>query len=169
MSEMRYRAVIEDQTELIVRALPDGTVTFVNGAVSRTLALSADDLIGERWPQLLASRVGQQNADASHQIVTREGRAELPDGGEVWFQWTDRALLDQHGGLVGYQSVGTDITALKQARDELSRANKRLKTLSNQLIRAQEDGCRALARSCTTRSARPSPRSRSTSSDSDTA
>ena len=33
MSEARYRAIVEDQTELICRFLPDGTLTFVNEAV----------------------------------------------------------------------------------------------------------------------------------------
>jgi PAS domain S-box-containing protein len=34
-SELRYRAVVEDQTELICRFLPDGTLTFVNEAYCR--------------------------------------------------------------------------------------------------------------------------------------
>jgi PAS domain S-box-containing protein len=37
-SELRYRRVIEDQTEMIVRCLPDGTRTFVNEAYCRYTA-----------------------------------------------------------------------------------------------------------------------------------
>ncbi|HMF34996.1 MAG TPA: MASE1 domain-containing protein [Isosphaeraceae bacterium] len=145
LSETRYRAVVEDQTEFIVRTLPDGAVTFVNEAVCRALSRSADDLIGARLPALLRAREGREGASAEHPTVTYEARVKLP-GGEVWAQWTDRALFDRDGGLLGYQSVGRDITALKHARDELTRANARLQTLSNQLIKAQEDERRALAR-----------------------
>ncbi|MGE3818821.1 MAG: MASE1 domain-containing protein [Isosphaeraceae bacterium] len=146
LSESRYRAVVEDQTELIVRALPDGTVTFVNDAVCRTLSTTRDELIGEHWPYILRGRDGREGASAERPTVTREGRADLPGGGQIWFQWTDRALLDRDGALIGYQSVGRDVSALKRARDELTHAHAQLQTLSNQLIRAQEDERRALAR-----------------------
>jgi PAS domain-containing protein len=38
-SEARYRAIVEDQTELICRFKPDGTLTFVNDAYCRYLDL----------------------------------------------------------------------------------------------------------------------------------
>ena len=45
-SEAQYRAIVEDQTEFICRFLPDGTYTFVNGAISRGIGRSADELVG---------------------------------------------------------------------------------------------------------------------------
>jgi PAS domain S-box-containing protein len=45
-SETRYRRVVEDQTELIVRCTPDGTRTFVNEAYCRYSEAPAADLIG---------------------------------------------------------------------------------------------------------------------------
>src|SRR5687768_10120881 len=45
-SEMRYRQVVEDQTELIVRCLPDGTRTFVNEAYCRYNRTTAAELLG---------------------------------------------------------------------------------------------------------------------------
>src|SRR5262249_42583618 len=56
-SEMRYRAIVEDQTELICRFLPDGTYTFVNGAFSRGRKRSAGGLVGHSlWDFLPAER-----------------------------------------------------------------------------------------------------------------
>ena len=40
VSEARYRAIVEDQTELICRYQPDGTLTFVNEAYCRYFGLS---------------------------------------------------------------------------------------------------------------------------------
>jgi PAS domain-containing protein len=45
-SEARYRAVVEDQTELICRFLPDGTYTFVNDAYCRYFQRSREQLLG---------------------------------------------------------------------------------------------------------------------------
>ena len=48
-AEARYRGVVEDQTELICRFLPDWTLTFVNEAYCRYFGKSRDELHG---PQL---------------------------------------------------------------------------------------------------------------------
>ena len=48
-SEAQYRAIVEDQTELICRFLPDGTYTFVNGALCRDHHRSAEDLVGHSF------------------------------------------------------------------------------------------------------------------------
>ncbi|MDM9582133.1 PAS domain-containing protein [Nostoc sp. GT001] len=48
-SEIRYRAIVEDQTELITRYLPDGTLTFVNQAYALYFGRSPEELIGSRY------------------------------------------------------------------------------------------------------------------------
>ena len=45
-SQSHYRSVVEDQTDLICRLLPDGTCTFVNGAYCRYLGREATELVG---------------------------------------------------------------------------------------------------------------------------
>src|SRR4029077_11745538 len=45
-SKEQYRTVVEDQTELICRFRPDGTLTFVNGAFSRAMGRTAPELLG---------------------------------------------------------------------------------------------------------------------------
>ena len=42
-SEARYRAVVEDQTDMIARVLPDGTLTFVNEAYCRAFGQTPGD------------------------------------------------------------------------------------------------------------------------------
>jgi PAS domain S-box-containing protein len=48
-SEERYRTVVEDQTEVIGRVLPDGTFTFANEVYYRVFGTSADAVIGKVW------------------------------------------------------------------------------------------------------------------------
>jgi len=47
VSEARYRGIIEDQTEFIVRFMPDGAATFLNAAYARYLEESVEHLIGK--------------------------------------------------------------------------------------------------------------------------
>ncbi len=46
VSEARYRGIVEDQTEFIIRCTPDGTATFVNDAYARYLEENAEHLTG---------------------------------------------------------------------------------------------------------------------------
>jgi PAS domain S-box-containing protein len=52
-SEARYRAIVEDQTELIARFLPDSTIRFVNGAYCRYFGLQPEAITGKSYALLL--------------------------------------------------------------------------------------------------------------------
>lgn len=55
-SEERYRNVVESQTDLICRYLPDTTLTFVNDAYCRYFGRSREQLLGTRFIDLIAER-----------------------------------------------------------------------------------------------------------------
>ncbi|HUS57989.1 MAG TPA: PAS domain S-box protein [Planctomycetota bacterium] len=131
-SERRYRAIVEDQTELVCRFLPDGTMTFVNEAYCRCFGRSREEFIGvsfipllpeadrELFLRHLGSLCGEKPlAQIEHRVI-------LPNGQVRWQQWTDRAIFDEAGRIVEYQSVGRDITKQKEAEDALQRAKDEL-------------------------------------------
>ena len=126
-SEARYRAVVEDQTELISRYRPDYVLTFVNEAHCRYFSKTRQELLGHSFMPLLPEkdqeRVAKHLATFSLQnpVGVIEHRAVLPGGEIRWQQWSDRAIFDDEGRLIEFQSVGRDITALKQAEKELHR------------------------------------------------
>jgi PAS domain S-box-containing protein len=131
-SERRFRAIVEDQTELICRYEPDGTLTFVNDAYCRYFGMERDELLGipfgpdipeedqEKMERLLAS------LDADQPVAQMEHRVILPGGELRWQQWTDRAVFDENGAVVEYQAVGRDITEQRQAEQDLRRARQEL-------------------------------------------
>jgi PAS domain S-box-containing protein len=122
-SEARYRAVVEDQTELICRWRPDRTLTFANSAYRRAFAalhpperhLVPAAVVAEDRERA-AAHLAQLNSQAGS--ATLEVRVALPDGRVRWQQWVDRPIVDEAGQLVEIQSVGRDITELKRAEEE---------------------------------------------------
>jgi PAS domain S-box-containing protein len=131
-SEARYRAIVEDQTELICRFLPDGTLTFVNQAYCRYFGKHSEELIGYSFLPLMPVEdqpiVREQLAtlSASNPVVTYEHRVILPNGEVRYQQWTDRVILDGQGQIVEYQAVGHDITERKRLENALWQANTEL-------------------------------------------
>ncbi len=130
-SEQRYRAVVEDQTELLCRFLPDLTVTFVNEAYCRYFGKKYEELVGHSFMPLISPEdrreIEMQLASLSQEspLATYEHREVAADGGIRWIQWTDRALFDENDTLVEFQSVGRDITERKRV-EELIRTQRDL-------------------------------------------
>ena len=132
ISEARYRAIVEDQTELICRFLPDGTLTFVNEAYCRYFGKRREDLIGQSFMPLIPegnrTRVAEVFASLSpsNPVVSYEHRVILPDGSLRWQHWTDRVIVSDREQVIELASVGRDITEQKQAEEGLRLLNMEL-------------------------------------------
>lgn len=134
-SEARYRAIVEDQTELVCRWQPNGRLTFVNEAYCRYFQRTREALIGDRFvthlppedAEALAEHIACLNLD--HPVVTLEHRVRFGDGGQHWHQWTHRVLFDPDGRIVEYASVGRDVTARKLAEARLRETEQYYRTL----------------------------------------
>lgn len=128
-SEIRYRAIVEDQEELICRYLPiDGTLTFVNNAYCRYFDQSYEQLVGKSFLSRLHDD-DLEDAISYIQSLTQESpigqhehRTIMEDGDIRWQQWTDRAIIDEFGMVIEVQGVGRDITEQKDFAIELSNA-----------------------------------------------
>jgi PAS domain S-box-containing protein len=126
-SERRYRAVVEQQTELVERFDEDGTVTFVNDAMCRFFGVSRRYLIGTKFSPLMSDddREATERHLASLSLVNPVGVNEVPcvapDGSKRWLSWTNQALYDDEGNFVEFQAVGRDITEQRKAADNLLR------------------------------------------------
>jgi PAS domain S-box-containing protein len=131
-SEARYRAVVEDQTELITRFSPEGIVTFVNQANCRFFGMREDEFVGRTFWHLVPEEdhdrikelIGSLNAEQPTGLV--EHRAVTADGEIRWTQWINRAIFDDLGRIVEYQGVGRDVTSLKLAQETLQETTRRL-------------------------------------------
>jgi diguanylate cyclase (GGDEF)-like protein/PAS domain S-box-containing protein len=124
-AEERYRTVVEEQTELVCRFLPDLTVTFANEAYCRYFGRASDEVIGnsfiERVPvedrvyyEELSAKLNEENPSRTveHRVIT-------PDGEGRWQQWTDTAIFDSGGRIVEYQAVGRDVTERRALEERL--------------------------------------------------
>ncbi|MBC7516698.1 MAG: PAS domain S-box protein, partial [Alkalinema sp. FL-bin-369] len=115
-SEAQYRGIVEDQTELICRFLPDGQLTFVNQAYCRYFGIKAEELVGRTFTPSIPEDDRAYVQDQFLQLcpeqpmVQYEHRVILPNGEIRWQAWTDRAMFDEYGVLVEYQGVGRDIS-----------------------------------------------------------
>ena len=123
-----YRAVVEDQTELICRYSTDGTLTFVNEAYVRFIGLDEEEILGRDFFSSIGSVDSRvlvewiNRGDATKPVFDREVRQVRNDGEERWVQWTHRAIMNDRNRIVEIQAVGRDITDRRSAEQALYHA-----------------------------------------------
>ncbi|MBN3889281.1 MAG: PAS domain S-box protein [Nostoc sp. JL31] len=138
-SEARYRTILEDQTELIARGLPDGTVTFVNEAFCRFFGLKREEIIAQHYQPVVFEEDRERvfslvnSISLENPVITIENRAIACEGVR-WTQWIVQGIFDEQGMLVELQSVGRDITERKLVEQALSENEQKFRAIFNQTI-----------------------------------
>ena len=131
-SEERYRSLVEIQTDLVCRFIPDGTLVYVNDAYSRFFEKTKDELIGKKWQPLLVSDDTTfvqklQTLSPLNPTVLIENKLFSGKGDVQWMQFLNIGLFDHDGSLLEIQSVGRNITDRKRAEEELQESTKKIK------------------------------------------
>lgn len=114
-----YRQVIQAQTDLILRSLPDTTITFANEALCSALGLPLEEVLGLRWGDFVPpddlGTIHRKIAGLTPEHPTFENmnRDQRSDHQIGWTQWINLGIFDD-GQLVEIQSVGRDVTAIQK-------------------------------------------------------
>ena len=137
--ELRYRAIVEDQTELICRFLPDTTLVFVNEAYCRFFSKKRSTLVGQKFLRFIpeAERLkvinGLSSLSKDRPVQMQEHRVVDASGKVCWVSWTNHAIYDKQGNIVECQAVGRDVTERRNTQEKLLRISKAIES-SNEAI-----------------------------------
>jgi PAS domain S-box-containing protein len=121
-TEASYRAIVEDQADLICRYKSDGRLTFVNGAYAQFLGRKRTELNGTVWSLLTDGLTPWRVLDAWPETSSFETVLRDSGGKRHVFQWSHRAIKDREGQPIEYQAVGHDVSVRKQAELALRNA-----------------------------------------------
>jgi len=131
-SENLLRNILEDQTEFIRRTTAAGQTTFVNKAYCNFFGITQEwfenheatelfhpDDLKTNYPDPFSLTVTQP-------LHTFRLRTREENNAPRWIEWTRRAFFDAEQKLVGFQSVGRDITENMRLEMELIKSNELL-------------------------------------------
>lgn len=134
-SEARYRAIVEDNPELILRFRADTLVTFANTSFCKFVNISVDELVGQKLSEKI---IGSGHhlierllsvVDPMMEPLDNEFAIHGANGKDHWYRWKTTAIKDDKGQFIEYQSIGEDITNQKRAQKVEKESEDRLREL----------------------------------------
>jgi PAS domain S-box-containing protein len=122
-SEIYFKRIVDDQTEFVVRYIPDGTISFVNTTFCRYLEKPINEIIGKNFFDVLnldkdaeiRSRIIMPRMHVQTDVV----KITRSDGAVAWHQWIQRAIPETTTQKAVVQAIGRDITESKEREDAL--------------------------------------------------
>jgi diguanylate cyclase (GGDEF)-like protein/PAS domain S-box-containing protein len=130
-SEARYRAMVEEQTDLVAVVDAQGRLPYANAAFAALFGRTPEQLAGLAWSELLspgeARNLHGQLRQARERGIPVVGETRVPSArdGERVIEWTHRAVP----GDATVHSVGRDITERKHLERELFASELRYRSL----------------------------------------
>lgn len=150
-ARQEYRAVVEDQTEMICRFDSHFQITFSNEAFQRAFRSGSGtgrhrlpDLVDDHTAALLLRRFERLHPTGF--LETFQHSLQLPDQGTRWVRSTLRKNFTPRGEALGGQWVACDVTPQVEAEREVQESERRLRLLSRRLLSLQDDERRRIAR-----------------------
>jgi PAS domain S-box-containing protein len=123
-SEARYREVIQNTQNIIIRMDTQGNITFFNRFALSFFDYTSDEVIGKNVVGTIVAEKARSGHDLSMMAndlgFNAEGYAVnvneniRRNGDRVWIAWINKAIRDEQGHIIEILCIGNDITDRKQ-------------------------------------------------------
>jgi diguanylate cyclase (GGDEF)-like protein/PAS domain S-box-containing protein len=135
-SEERYRALVENASDMVYRIDKKGYCTFANVSTIRITGYDEDEIIGKHFLDLVRSDM-REDAAGFFRLQVKSGMkntySEYPvikkDGREIWLGQNTQLIIDD-GEFTGFQAVSRDITERRRLEKDLKESEERYRELS---------------------------------------
>ena len=143
--EEKYRLLVENQNELLVKLDTDGHFLFVSPTCCTLFGKTERELLGERYMPLVHEEDQELTSVAMETLCLPphstyfEHRALTADGWR-WLAWSGKAVPGEGGGITAIIGVGRDITDRKRAEAKLQLAQFGIEQSAIAIFCIAEDG-----------------------------
>lgn len=129
-SEEKYRLLVDNLNDLIVKVDLEGNLLFVSPSYCWVFGMTEEELLGKQFMPMVHEEDQESTREAMERLmqapyhVYLEQRAKTKDGWR-WFSWSDTAVLDEKGNVKEIIGVGRDISEQKAMQEELIKSKEK--------------------------------------------
>ncbi len=147
-SEERYRILITNQRDFILKLSPESLITFVSPSFFKLMAKSEKELINTSLDQLFGQEVTESFKEEIENISTGSSGNELSLKMDIksksyWINWRFSGIFSTTGQLLEVMVVGRDVTKSKQYEQVLLDSENRFQQLLETIPNIAVQGYRA--------------------------
>jgi PAS domain S-box-containing protein len=151
-SETRFRSLVDEMRDIIVRLGPDGQIVFVNQAWTELTGKSVEETIGDgafdnvHPDDRLVALEHMQALVAGDSSAAREVRFLARDDSVRWMAVTGRVLCDDDGNFAGFSGLLYDVTERREAQQRIQDAladAEQARDAAHQALATAEEASRA--------------------------
>ncbi len=135
-SERKYRELVENANSIILHWARDGHIIFLNEYGQRFFGYRQDEIAGQHVVGTIVPETETGGRDLSRllEAISADPAAfeqnvnenQKRSGERVWIAWTNKLVYDERGQVSEILSIGSDITARRQAEQALRAAHASL-------------------------------------------
>ncbi|MGO9117347.1 MAG: PAS domain S-box protein [Desulfomonilaceae bacterium] len=144
-SERKYRELVEHANSIILRWTRDGKITFLNEFGQKFFGYSSEEILGRHVVGTIVPRTDSSGRDlgslmdqilADPKTFEQNVNENMRRSGErVGIAWTNKIVPDEQGQVAEVLSIGTDITELQRAQEEINERNEEVLSI-NRIVSA---------------------------------
>jgi PAS domain S-box-containing protein len=132
-SEEKYRLLVENQTDLVVKLHRDGRLRFVSPSYCQMFSQSEPELLGTNFNELIHAGDLERVENDWQKLFSNPWTSQfehrvLTAMGTRWLGWALKALRNDAGDTVEIIGVGRDVTSRRNAEEQ---ARQNLNTLAH--------------------------------------
>ena len=133
-SEEKYRLLVENQNDLVVKVNPMGEFLYVSPSYCKYFEKTEAELLGKSFLPLVHKDDQQSTKQAMKALFKEPHHCYLEQRVFAqnewrWLAWLDTSVLDAEGNVESIIGVGRDITDQKKAEHKLNESNERNKAI----------------------------------------
>jgi|GEM_PF-707650 len=127
-SEVRYHALLEQQTDLLCGFLPDGSCTHANEAYARFIGRLEDDIAGTNFLATIPKAEREKIQEILHALTPTDPGAYIEHhvlnskGEPQLYQWGYHAFFNDDGTVMEYLAQGRNLSNILRMDEILSPA-----------------------------------------------
>lgn len=136
MSEEKYRLLVENQTDLVVKVDPEYRYQFVSKSYCKLFGKTEKQLLGKKFlpyvhkEDIESTKKEMEKLSRPPYKAYMEQRAKTTKGWR-WLAWSDKAIINNKGKIEAIIGVGRDITERKNIEIQLRESEEAYRTLIN--------------------------------------
>jgi PAS domain S-box-containing protein len=150
-SEQKFRTLVETTSDFVWEMDKKAVFTYASPKILEILGYSPDEVIGRRCFHLMSPEETRRLQDifASSEASPRpfnllETVAIHKDGHRIFSETSGVPIFDQDGELCGYRGISRDISARKEAEEQLRKSEEKyrhlVENISDVIYASNEDG-----------------------------